>query len=125
MRLHYPIQSACKIELVRFCAQVPAGQARRLSPVSPLDLPYTSLNQVPAGQARRLACLEAHAAEKDFGKGCAVVVRRAMRDSVHDYRLLPRLAKVRAEPNPSPSPNPNPNPTITLNPTLTLTLNPP
>ena len=79
MRLHYPIQSACKIELVRFCAQVPAGQARRL------------------------ACLEAHAAEKDFGKGCAVVVRRAMRDSVHDYRLLPRLAKVRAEPNPSPS----------------------
>ena len=65
MRLHYPIQSACKIELVRFCAQVPACQARRLSPISPLDLPYTSPDQVPAGQARRLACLEAHAAEKD------------------------------------------------------------
>ena len=28
MRLHYPIQSACKIELVRFCAQVPAVRVR-------------------------------------------------------------------------------------------------
>ena len=64
VRLNYPVQSACKVELVRFCAQVPAGQARRL------------------------ACLEAHAAEKDFGKSCTVVLRRSLRDSVHDYRLL-------------------------------------
>jgi len=74
VRLNYPVQSACKVELVRFCAQVPPGQARRL------------------------ACLEAHAAEKDFGKSCTVVLRRSLRDSVHDYRLLPRLAKACAEP---------------------------
>ena len=60
VRLNYPVQSACKVELVRFCAQVPAGQARRL------------------------ACLEAHAAEKDFGKSCTVVLRRSLRDSVRD-----------------------------------------
>ena len=74
VRLSYPIQQHCRVELVRFCAQVRPGEARRL------------------------ACLEAHQGHRDFSKPCHITLGRVVRESVNDYRLLPRLRSLCAAP---------------------------
>ena len=67
--ISYPLRSACRNELRRFCTDVATVQ----------------------GQG--LACLEAHLGHRDFSPACARATHSTVTVLLQDYRLLPQVRK--------------------------------
>lgn len=65
----FPMKSACEVELQRFCADVPHGDARAIR------------------------CLQNKMADKGFGASCREEVQKYQANSANDFRLNHRLYK--------------------------------
>ena len=67
--ISYPLRTACRRELRRFCSDVATVQ----------------------GQG--LACLEAHLSQRDFSEECARATHSTVSVLLQDYRLMPQVRK--------------------------------